>query len=140
MLSTNKCLEVLDVSGNHLGKDYFSRCVGPALSENSTLQVLRLVVCELKWTSFPGWVPFCVYVKINMNSRGHAIYYAKQCRFQLFSNCCFYRCESVGATDLLVLTENCVKNSTLLELNISHNDVLDSMQLVQNIANWLQVK
>ena len=34
-------LVYLDVSGNYLGKDYFSRCVGQALKTNTTLQTLR---------------------------------------------------------------------------------------------------
>ncbi|ESP02588.1 hypothetical protein LOTGIDRAFT_171908 [Lottia gigantea] len=41
MLKENKTLQYLDVSGNNLGKDYFSRCVGPALKTNSSLLTLR---------------------------------------------------------------------------------------------------
>ena len=41
LLSKNQSLTCLDVSGNYLGKDYFSRCVGPALAANSTLQMLK---------------------------------------------------------------------------------------------------
>ena len=45
MLSTNVYLEKLDVSGNNLGNDYFSRCVGPALKTNKSLKVLRFSSC-----------------------------------------------------------------------------------------------
>ena len=41
MLSANSTLVSLDVSGNHLGKDYFSRCVGPMLATNKSLKILR---------------------------------------------------------------------------------------------------
>ncbi|KAJ8322200.1 hypothetical protein KUTeg_000671, partial [Tegillarca granosa] len=33
--------EYLDVSSNYFGKDYFSRCVGPALKTNTSLKTLR---------------------------------------------------------------------------------------------------
>ena len=45
MLSTNCCLETLDVSGNNLGNDYFSRCVGSALMTNKSLKVLKFSSC-----------------------------------------------------------------------------------------------
>lgn len=45
MLSSNTCLEFLDVSGNDLGKDYFSRCVGPALQVNTSLKALKCASC-----------------------------------------------------------------------------------------------
>lgn len=45
MLSSNCCLENLDVSGNNLGNDYFSRCVGPALMTNKSLRVLTFSSC-----------------------------------------------------------------------------------------------
>lgn len=45
MLSTNVYLEKLDVSGNNLGNDYFSRCVGPALMTNKSLKALRFSSC-----------------------------------------------------------------------------------------------
>lgn len=41
MLEQNQTLELLDVSGNNLGKDYFSRCVGEAMKKNKTLKTLR---------------------------------------------------------------------------------------------------
>ncbi|CAC5367795.1 unnamed protein product [Mytilus coruscus] len=41
MLTQNKTLVYLNVSSNSLGKDYFSRCVGPALKVNTTLKTLR---------------------------------------------------------------------------------------------------
>ncbi|KAK2151611.1 hypothetical protein LSH36_357g02080 [Paralvinella palmiformis] len=41
MLSENQTLSCLDVSGNYLGTDYFSRCVGPSMSQNSALNILR---------------------------------------------------------------------------------------------------
>ncbi|XP_071098335.1 uncharacterized protein [Haliotis cracherodii] len=41
LVAHNTSLVYLDVSSNNLGKDYFSRCVGPALKSNSTLQTLR---------------------------------------------------------------------------------------------------
>lgn len=43
MLTHNQMLVYLDVSCNSLGKDYFSRCVGPALKVNTSLKTLRLV-------------------------------------------------------------------------------------------------
>lgn len=45
MLSTNSTLERLDVSGNNLGSDYFSRCVGPALRKNKSLKALKFSSC-----------------------------------------------------------------------------------------------
>lgn len=45
MLSVNSTLERLDVSGNNLGSDYFSRCVGPALMRNNSLKVLKFSSC-----------------------------------------------------------------------------------------------
>lgn len=45
MLSVNSTLERLDVSGNNLGSDYFSRCVGPALMSNKSLKVLKFTSC-----------------------------------------------------------------------------------------------
>ena len=45
MLSTNSTLERLDVSGNNLGSDYFSRCVGPALRINKSLKALKFSSC-----------------------------------------------------------------------------------------------
>ena len=45
MLSTNCFLEKLDVSGNNLGNDYFSRCVGPALRTNKSLKALKFSSC-----------------------------------------------------------------------------------------------
>ena len=45
MLSQNCSLESLDVSGNSLGKDYFSRCVGPALKQNRSLKILKFSSC-----------------------------------------------------------------------------------------------
>ena len=45
MLSTNSTLERLDVSGNNLGSDYFSRCVGPALMTNNSLKALKFSSC-----------------------------------------------------------------------------------------------
>ena len=45
MLSSNCCLESLDVSGNALGNDYFSRCVGPALMKNKSLKTLKFSSC-----------------------------------------------------------------------------------------------
>ena len=41
MLQSNKCLSSLDVSHNNLGKEYFSRCVGPVLANNTALVTLR---------------------------------------------------------------------------------------------------
>ncbi|KAK3586423.1 hypothetical protein CHS0354_017066 [Potamilus streckersoni] len=41
MLQRNKTLIFLDVSSNYLGKDFFSRNVGPALKVNNTLRTLR---------------------------------------------------------------------------------------------------
>ncbi|VDH90227.1 Hypothetical predicted protein, partial [Mytilus galloprovincialis] len=41
MITQNKTLVYLNVSSNSLGKDYFSRCVGPALKVNTTLKTLR---------------------------------------------------------------------------------------------------
>ncbi|KAK3094982.1 hypothetical protein FSP39_008700 [Pinctada imbricata] len=41
MLSENRSLQYLDISSNYLGKDYFSRCVGPPLKSNQTLKTLR---------------------------------------------------------------------------------------------------
>ncbi|XP_060072518.1 uncharacterized protein LOC132552338 [Ylistrum balloti] len=41
MLSMNQTLVYLDVSNNNLGIDYFSKCVGPTLKTNNTLQTLR---------------------------------------------------------------------------------------------------
>lgn len=41
LLSNGPPLAYLDVSGNYLGKDFFSRCAGQALKTNSTLQTLR---------------------------------------------------------------------------------------------------
>ena len=41
LLSQGPPLVYLDVSGNNLGKDFFSRCVGQALKTNTTLQTLR---------------------------------------------------------------------------------------------------
>ena len=45
MLSENSTLENLNVSGNSLGKDYFSRCVGPALHNNSSIKSLKCSSC-----------------------------------------------------------------------------------------------
>lgn len=45
MLSVNSTLERLDVSGNNLGSDYFSRCVGPALMRNNSLKVFTFSSC-----------------------------------------------------------------------------------------------
>ena len=44
MLSTNQSLTCLNVSGNYLGLDFFSRCVGPAMAVNKTLKILQLVI------------------------------------------------------------------------------------------------
>ncbi|XP_033725750.1 uncharacterized protein LOC117315599 [Pecten maximus] len=41
MLSMNQALVYLDVSNNSLGIDYFSKCVGPTLKTNTSLQTLR---------------------------------------------------------------------------------------------------
>lgn len=43
MLSMNSSLINLNVSSNQLGKDFFSRCVGPALGCNKTLKTLRYI-------------------------------------------------------------------------------------------------
>ncbi|XP_045210363.2 uncharacterized protein LOC123561819 [Mercenaria mercenaria] len=43
LLEENSSLQYLDVSSNYLGKDYFSRIVGPALKTNTALKTLR---CE----------------------------------------------------------------------------------------------
>ena len=45
MVARNCSLESLDVSGNSLGKDYFSRCVGPALGQNKVLRTLKFSSC-----------------------------------------------------------------------------------------------
>lgn len=45
MVSANNALERLDVSGNDLGSDYFSRCVGPALRANQSLKALKFSSC-----------------------------------------------------------------------------------------------
>ena len=41
MLTDNQTLQYLDVSGDYLGKDYFSRQVGGALKVNKTLKILK---------------------------------------------------------------------------------------------------
>jgi hypothetical protein len=41
MLEENSTLQYLDVSSNYLGKDYFSRKVGPTLKTNTALKTLR---------------------------------------------------------------------------------------------------
>jgi len=41
MLTDNTTLQYLDVSSNYLGKDFFSRKVGPALKTNTSLKTLR---------------------------------------------------------------------------------------------------
>lgn len=45
MVSSNNTLERLDVSGNNLGNDYFSRCIGPALRINKSLKSLKFSSC-----------------------------------------------------------------------------------------------
>ena len=45
MVSANNTLERLDVSGNNLGNDYFSRCIGPALRTNQSLKSLKFSSC-----------------------------------------------------------------------------------------------
>ena len=45
MVSSNNTLEQLDVSGNNLGNDYFSRCIGPALTTNQSLKSLKFSSC-----------------------------------------------------------------------------------------------
>ena len=45
MVSANSTLERLDVSGNNLGSDYFSRCIGPALRVNQSLKALKFSSC-----------------------------------------------------------------------------------------------
>ena len=45
MVSANNTLERLDVSGNNLGNDYFSRCIGPALGTNQSLKCLKFSSC-----------------------------------------------------------------------------------------------
>ena len=45
MVSSNNTLERLDVSGNNLGNDYFSRCIGPALRTNQSLRSLKFSSC-----------------------------------------------------------------------------------------------
>ncbi|XP_064595909.1 uncharacterized protein LOC135462616 [Liolophura sinensis] len=42
LVASNSSLLYLDVSGNHLGKDYLSRCLSSAVKVNSTLETLRL--------------------------------------------------------------------------------------------------
>ncbi|OWF49630.1 uncharacterized protein LOC110451468 [Mizuhopecten yessoensis] len=41
MLRMNQTLAYLDISNNNLGIDYFSKCVGPALKTNTSIQTLR---------------------------------------------------------------------------------------------------
>ncbi|XP_056005420.1 uncharacterized protein LOC125659591 isoform X2 [Ostrea edulis] len=41
MLSHNDSLSYLNVSNNNFGKDYFSRCVGPALKTNTSLTIFK---------------------------------------------------------------------------------------------------
>ncbi|XP_038058471.1 leucine-rich repeat-containing protein 74B-like [Patiria miniata] len=45
MLSANCTLVRLDVSSNQLGRDFFSRCIGPSLGSNTTLKTLRASSC-----------------------------------------------------------------------------------------------
>lgn len=45
MVSANNTLERLDVSGNNLGNDYFSRCIGPALKTNQSVKSLKFSSC-----------------------------------------------------------------------------------------------
>ncbi|XP_033102299.1 uncharacterized protein LOC117105292 isoform X2 [Anneissia japonica] len=84
MLAKNDTLEELDLSSNQLGRDFFSRSVGPAMALNSTLKVLR--------------------------------------------------CASCGFADLSLLIDSLSTNSSLVELDISHNHMVDGTEFGEKLA------
>ncbi|XP_046575861.1 uncharacterized protein LOC124283880 [Haliotis rubra] len=88
LLSHNKSLVYLDVSSNNLGKDYFSRCVGPALKSNSTLQTLRA--------------------------------------------------KSIGSTNMKVLLDILVDNTTLTSIDLSSNGLSDRASLGTAFSHWIK--
>ncbi|XP_071500649.1 uncharacterized protein [Diadema antillarum] len=45
MLTSNQTLRSLDLSNNQLGKDFLSRCIGPAVSTNESLTCLNISSC-----------------------------------------------------------------------------------------------
>ncbi|XP_070546675.1 NACHT, LRR and PYD domains-containing protein 14-like [Ptychodera flava] len=87
LLSNNSTLTWLDVSSNNLGKDFFSRSVGPAIKANNVLKCLR------------------------------------------FSSC--------GSTDLNVFLESLSENSSIVELDFSHNQMSNGSHTGKLIADVL---
>ncbi|XP_072174367.1 uncharacterized protein [Diadema setosum] len=88
MLTSNQTLRSLDLSNNQLGKDFLSRCIGPAMGTNKSLTCLNISSC--------------------------------------------------GATDLKALIEGLQENSTLISLDLSHNQISDSSAFIEGLATILK--
>ncbi|XP_077996942.1 uncharacterized protein LOC144450225 [Glandiceps talaboti] len=88
LLSVNTTLTWLDVSSNTLGKDFFSRTVGPPMKSNNSLKCLSFASC--------------------------------------------------GSTDLNVFLENLSDNTSLVELDCSHNQLTDGCHSGQLMAEFVK--
>ncbi|XP_052803318.1 uncharacterized protein LOC128233605 [Mya arenaria] len=128
LLTENKTLQYLDVSSNYLGKDFFSRKVGPALKANNALKTLRcesigMTDCRLL---IEGLLENSSITDFDMsrNDVSDKAGFGKamaQCLLKTdccLSSVCLSRCELTGTT-ISELQKGLYGNTSLCELNLT---------------------
>ncbi|XP_025083542.1 uncharacterized protein LOC112557745 isoform X2 [Pomacea canaliculata] len=142
LLTNGPPLVYLDVSGNYLGKDFFSRCVGEALKTNTTLQTLRAqsigmvdansLLEGLKENSSLVEIDLSNNTVTDRKSIGLGI---AECLKK--PNCCLQSLalasSNLNPEGLQLLTSGLSANFSLLAINVSNNE-FGSLQILLNFV------
>lgn len=128
MIEENSVLQYLDASSNYLGKDYFSRKVGPALKKNTALRTLRcesigMTDCRVLLEGLKSNTSL-TDLDISNNGISDKIGFG-QCLLAclkkadaVLSTLCLSRCE-LNAAELQEIQSGISQNNTLCEINLN---------------------
>ncbi|XP_050399775.2 uncharacterized protein LOC126817009 isoform X1 [Patella vulgata] len=147
MVQENGTLQYLDVSGNSLGKDYFSRCVGPALKTNTSLTRLKAqsigivdvnVLLEgLKENKTITELDLSSNQVTDRRSLGEGLNTVLKNVDCKLSSLCLCNCD-INSDGIKLLLDGLQLNKSLVELNLSGNEFEESELLYNFLVSAFQ--
>ncbi|XP_022106498.1 uncharacterized protein LOC110987760 [Acanthaster planci] len=147
MLSINSTLVKLDVSSNQLGRDYFSRCIGPPLGSNKALKTLRASSCGLSDLDILldnlCQNDMLEELDISHNQMKDGEVFASKLMDVLKSPTCRIRAlhaRNCGIRNegMKVLTEALVVNTTLEKLHVGGNTVMNLSGMISLLTSCIR--
>nr|XP_054751286.1 uncharacterized protein LOC129257075 isoform X1 [Lytechinus pictus] len=147
MVMTNQTLKSLDLSSNQLGKDYLSRCIGPALKTNTSLTTLNMSSCGATDLSalMEGLQENTILSSLDVshNQLSNSNSFVTSLSVILKNSSCAIKelnvrnC-GIQGTGLQVLGEGVKENSSLVIFHAGGNDVSDANVFLEVLLTCLQ--